>query len=110
MGKPWTIATQSISSMNYFFLRTVSGLENHDLINQELEGFIKVIAERYWMIDSHTRSNIIKEIKNGAYFTGEPLDEIERSLNTTIARLAGDDYPSVAHFYTNLIKQAREQK
>ncbi|MGX1266688.1 hypothetical protein RKD55_004632 [Rossellomorea marisflavi] len=109
MGKPWTLSTQSISSMNYFFLRTVSGLDDYELINQELEGYIKVIAERYWMIDSYTRSTIIKEIKDGDYFKDEPLEEIEQSLNTVIARLAGDDFPSVAHFYTNLIEQAREQ-
>lgn len=108
MGKPWTLSTQSVSSMNYFFLRTVAGRDDHDIINQELEGFIKVIAERYWMIDSYTRSTIIQEIKNGGYFEGEPLDVIERELNTAIARIASDDYPSVAHYYTNLIKQARE--
>lgn len=109
MGQPWTIFTQSVASMNYFFLRTVSGIDNIDLINQELEGFIKVIAERYWMIDSRTRSIIIREIKNGGYFKDESLDEIERILNVTIARLAGDDYPSVAHFYRNLIATARNE-
>lgn len=109
MGKPWTIFTQSVASMNYFFLRTVSGMDNIDVINQELEGFIKVIAERYWMIDRSTRSTIMKEIKNGGYFKDEPLDEVERILNVTIARLAGDDYPSVAHFYRHLIAEARNQ-
>lgn len=110
MGKSWSIPAQAISSMNHFFLRTVSGKDDIDVINQELDGFIKVIAERYWMIDRKTRTNIIKEIKDGDYFRDEPIEQVEQDIHQTIVRITGDEYPSVAHYYANLVQMAREEQ
>jgi hypothetical protein len=110
MGKSWSISTQAISSMNYFFLRTISGKDNIDVINQELEGFIKTIAERYWTIDQSVRMRIIKEINEGDYFKDEPIDQIEQTIHETIVRITGDEYPGVAYHYANLVRMAREEQ
>lgn len=110
MGKSWNIPSQAVRSMNYFFLRTVSGKDNIEIINQELEGFINVIAERYWMIDRNMRTGFIKEIKEGEYFKGEPIDHVEQIIHEAIVRLTGNEYPSVAHFYANLVQVARDEQ
>ncbi|MGX1195808.1 hypothetical protein [Metabacillus sp. SLBN-84] len=108
MGKP-TVAVQATSSMNYFFLKTVTGKINHDIINEELGSYIETIADGYHMIDEAMRAKIMKEIKDGEYFADLPLEEVEQEFIQTIKRLTGEAYPGVAHFYTNLVGTARIQ-
>ena len=103
-----TPATQATSSMNYFFLKTVTGEIHHSLINEELTGFIQVIAERYYTIDRDTRTEIIKEIKEGEYFKDVPLDQVEQSLNHAIEQIAGEKHPNVASLYTGWVETARK--
>lgn len=104
-----TPATQATSSMSYFFLKTATGEIHHDIINEELTGFIQVLAERYYTIDRDTRLDIIKEIKEGEYFKDEPLDQVKQRLNDAIERITGQKQPNVAWLYTDWIELARKQ-
>ena len=104
-----TPAVQSTSSMNHFFLRTVTGEINNDIINEELVHYITTIAERCYTIDTDTRKGIIKGLKEREYFKGVPLDEVERVFNETIKRLTGEEHTGVANFYTHLIETARKR-
>lgn len=103
-----TPATQATSSMNYFFLKTVTGKIHHTLINDELTRFIRVLAERYYTVDRDMRSEIIKEINEGEYFKDVPLDQVERCLNEAIEQITGENHPNVASLYTDWVKTARK--
>jgi hypothetical protein len=103
-----TPSVQSTSSMNHFFLKTITGEIDYEVINNELTHYIDAIAERYYTMNRETKTEIIKGIKQGNYFKDVPSDEIEDSLNKAIERLTGKKYPGVAHYYTFLIESAKD--
>ena len=103
-----TPTIRATSSMSHFFLKIATGEINHDVINEQLVGFIQSIATRYYTIDRDLRQAIIKGMQDGAYFNGRTLNEVEQRLNETIERITGEKYTNVAYFYTDLMETARK--
>ncbi|WP_078598638.1 hypothetical protein [Evansella clarkii] len=101
-----TPAIQSVSSMNHLFLKTVTGKINYGAVNHELIQYIKIIAERYYTIDTYSQKAIIRGIKKGEYFKDVPSDQVEQTLNDVIQNLTGEKYDGVAHYYAYLIETA----
>lgn len=105
-----TPSMSAISSMNYFFLKTITKKINHEIINEELDGFIKTLATDHHRVGKATTDLMLEEITEGEYFNDLSLEEIKDRLNTGIEHITGEQYPSVTTFYMFIIEPLKSNQ
>ena len=95
----------AISSMNYFFLQTITG-RIHDLnIQEEVELFLRELANETDALDALSLDAITEELISTDYFYGQTAAEAKKLIETKTAELIGPIPDGVADFYVGLLIQ-----
>lgn len=104
---PLTVQGSAISSMNYFFLRLMTGKSIYpgDVMS-EMESYLNFITPDSFA-DPKIRSILISEMQEGDYFTGMQLtSEVVPMLKAAILTVTGDIDRVVFDAYFSLIKES----
>lgn len=94
-----TLANQSISSMNYFYLRVATGAELNPIVLAELRTFLTHIEQEQFRLPTDVLIKIRSEILEGGYFSGKTRDEIKTLLTEANQQITGEMRPNVTAFY-----------
>lgn len=89
--------------MNYFFLRIVVGKTTEDIIEEEVALFINHLAGEHGTLDEELLNAIKKEMIDGEYFKGVPIEKVKNMIDETVKRLTGSKMSAVTRFYVNLL-------
>lgn len=100
-----TLEAAAVSSMNYFFLRTITGKPIDAKVESELGTFL----ERLQRQQKHLAPDIEKEIRDeldlGGYFFGKSRKEIMTLLDQGIIKIRGEAMPEVTNFYMRILPE-----
>jgi len=99
------IHASAVSAMSYFFLKTLTGKINDEMINGELAHFLPALATDHSQLSAESLDEICRELIDGEYFFGQPITDVEQQINEKVEELTGEALPAIAAFYIQLLIQ-----
>jgi len=104
-----SLARSAISSMNYFFLRTVTERMDVEEVTEELSLFLFKLNTCHKNLSVDIRHDIAREIIEGGYFDGMSTTDIYHLVRTAIMKITHNDLPHVARFYSHIVLERNQR-
>lgn len=105
-----SLETQAVSSMNYFFLRTITGKMSDTKVNDELQLFLPVLEKQRYVLKPDIKKELKDEIDHGNYFFGKSRADIMAILDQGIIEIRGSAMPEITNFYMGLLPERFNNK
>lgn len=100
-----SLEAQAVSSMNYFFLRTITGKTIDTKVQEELGLFLERLSKQRYTLAPDIKKEIKDEVDMGGYFFGKSRQQIMEVLDQGIIKIRGSAMPEITNFYMGLLPE-----